>query len=827
MVKRALDLIGALVGLLVTAPILLVVALAIAIDSRGPLVYRQVRVGRGGRPFTLYKFRTMVVNAERMGAAVTCASDPRVTRVGRVLRSWRLDELPQLVNVIKGDMSLVGPRPEVPAAVARYSDRQRDVLSVRPGITGPTQLAWLDESELYPPGVDVLDYYVRNLLPRKLESDLHYVRTWSIRSDLIYLLKTGVVLARRAGLGRLPPRVQRIARFTADVTAIAVAVVGSFLIRFEGNVPRAEMSALVDGLPLALGAYALAFVAFRTSRGLWRYAGLEDLQRLVKACGIGALLSIVPASAAQYPRSIIVLTPILGVLLMAGLRLAARLGAQLAAEVQPLRSARRVLVVGAGKTGEAVAREILTAPELGYDLVGFVDDDVSLRGALIHGRPVLGTPAELEEIAGGRRIEEVIIALPVLVPSELRGLNERCARAGLEVRIVPSLDQLVSGDGRLRYLRKINVDELLHREHLAIDEARIRGLLRGRTVMVTGAGGSIGSELCRQTLRLGAASLVMVERSEGLGSRIERELQERFPLARVALVLADIKHSTRMNEVFAEWRPDIVFHAAAYKHVPILERHPAEAILNNVVGTRRLADLARAHEVDHFVLISTDKAAAPKNLMGATKRLCEMYTIALNHAEQLSGRPRTRFHAVRFGNVLGSSGSAVPLFQRQIERGQPITITHPEASRFFMTVAEAVSLVLESASMNVRGDIAVLDMGQPVRIKDLAEDLIMALGLPPSEVEQEYVGLRPGEKLHEVLWEEEIEEVLPSPHPRIFAIRQRGRPVAELEELLNELESLALGDRIEEALAKIHELVPTYVPDGGLASVDAPEGGGS
>src|SRR5262249_4244346 len=356
------------------------------------------------------------------------------------------------------------------------------------------------------------------------------------------------------------------------------------------------------------------------------------------------------------------------------------------------------------------------------------------------------------------------------------------------------------------------VSELLPREARSLHVDKVAKFLEGKRVMVTGAGGSIGSELCRQISRLDAESLLMVERAENPLFALSAELQARSSTTKLTAALADIKHIVRMSELFSHFQPQVVFHAAAYKHVPMLEAHPTEAVLNNVIGTARLANLADAHSVEDFVFISTDKAVRPNNLMGATKRICELYLMALEAAkDEQADPPRAapKFRIVRFGNVLGSAGSALPLFQRQIENGGPITITDPDVSRFFMTIEEAVGLVLESTTLDTQGVVAVLDMGQPIKITTLADDLITALGLPPSAVPRQFIGLRPGEKLHEALWED-VDEVLPSGHPGIAIVRPSGRPLKDMEAYVRQLEQLAMAGLVGPLLAKVREIIPSY-----------------
>jgi FlaA1/EpsC-like NDP-sugar epimerase len=419
---------------------------------------------------------------------------------------------------------------------------------------------------------------------------------------------------------------------------------------------------------------------------------------------------------------------VFSLLLLAGVRLTWRTAATAFLGAAPSRERRRVVIVGAGRTGASVAREILTRPDLACEVVGFVDDDPNLQRAMLHNVPVLGTTSDLDRLTAKHALSEAIIAIPRPTLAQLRRIREACAGAGLAFKTLPSLGQLVTGDGEVRYLRKVDIAELLPRDKRTLPLEKISKALHGKRIMITGAGGSIGSELCRQAVDLGVESLLMVERAENALFAISTELQSSGSRTKLTAALADIKHVPRMSELFASFRPDVVFHTAAYKHVPMLEAHPTEAVLNNVVGTARLAHLAAAHGVEDFVFISTDKAVRPTNLMGATKRICELYLMALEAAkeEELARPSAPKFKIVRFGNVLGSNGSALPLFQRQIESGEPLTITDPEVSRFFMTITEAVGLVLESATLDTAGGVAVLDMGKPVKITTIADDLITA-----------------------------------------------------------------------------------------------------
>lgn len=811
MTKRIVDICGAALGLLVTAPLLAVAALAIKLDSGGPVLQTQMRVGQGGRLFRLYRLRWTAAAGDATGEPGSS-----LTRVGTIVRLLRLDALPQLVNVLKGDMSLVGPSPETPAAVACYTPEQREVLAVRPGITGPAQIVRLGAAFGVTPGGGPEPSDARPTAQPTLQSELRYVRTRSLGLDLRYLLQTQLEIGHQV-LSR--PRLSRplkVIRVVADCGAVAAATYFAFIARFDGALPAPFGAILLWGLPLTLASFVVAFAWMATYRGIWRYAGIEDMWQVVRACAVGGVINAAAMHvlAVPYPRTTLVLTPIFTIFLMAGARTAVRTGVTLLARARPVLDSRRIVIIGAGRTGEAIAREILSRPGLGYEVVGFVDDERRLARARIHNLPVLGTTEQLPQLAETHGLSEAIIAISRLGLGQLQRIGQACTRAGLEFKTLPSVGQLVRGDGRLRYLRSVKTEDLLPRDTASLDPERIRAFLEGKRVMVTGAGGSIGSELCRQIARLGAEELLMVERAENALFDIATELQANPGPVRVTAALADIKHIPRMSELFHHFKPDVIFHAAAYKHVPILESHPTEAVLNNVIGTVRLAELARVHGTEKFVFISTDKAVKPGNLMGSSKRICELYLIALNgrlKAQQGGGEARPDIRVVRFGNVLGSAGSALPLFQSQIENGAPITITDLEVSRFFMTVREAVALVLESASMEIAGDITVLDMGEPVKIAKLADDLVAAMGLPPSAVSKRVVGLRPGEKMHEALWED-VDEVRRCAHPRVMAVRQRGADFAVLQEAVVAMERMAIAGDVPGLLEKVHELVPTYVP---------------
>jgi len=820
MIRRSLDICIALLVLAIVSPVLAIGAALIRRESPGPIFYRARRVGRDGRVFRLWKLRTMVAGADK-GSALTGKEDPRITPIGRFLREWKIDEFPQLLNVLKGDMSLVGPRPETPRIVAQYTPGQWQVLSVRPGITGPSQIRWRDEESCFPEGVDTEEYYLREILPHKLQADLDYIRTRSLKTDVYYLWRTGIAVAKvswsfaahGAEMIFLLGHRRRLLLLLLDaVLTVASYLLATFL-RFEGDVPRADWMLLQRALPVLVAIRVACFLLFGLYRGFWAYASIDDLLAIVKAVSAGSglfVVSLIFLDLRRLSRTVLVMDWLILVLLIGGTRLSWRM-------LKTARGARRaggrpVLIIGAGDAGETVARELRNNPRLKCRPIGFLDDDPAKRGARIHGIPVLGAIEDVGTVAQGRDVDEVIVAIPSADRGTIHRIFELCRGAGVTMKIVPGLGSVLDGTARLSELREIRMEDLLRREPARLEKDLIRAYLRGRRVLVTGAGGSIGSEICRQVAACEPSVLVLLDNGENALFEIDAELVHGFPKLHKAAALADIKHIQRLQEIFAKHRPEIVFDAAAFKHVPLMESHPEEAVLNNVVGTRRLAEVAVAYGTRTFVLISTDKAVNPTSVMGATKRVGERYIQGLN-TDPSHGR--TVFCAVRFGNVLGSSGSVVPTFRRQIEVGGPITVTHPEVTRYFMTIPEAVQLVLRASTMARGGEIFVLDMGEPVKIADMAHDLIRLSGLEPEkDIEVVFTGLRPGEKLAEELWYAE-ENVGPTGQDKLLVVRQpaNGNFVEFLPQLA-ELERLAVAGERGLLIHALRRMVPEYQPLG-------------
>ena len=541
----------------------------------------------------------------------------------------------------------------------------------------------------------------------------------------------------------------------------------------------------------------------------WRYVSTRDMW--------GAFRGVVLASVAVFlvftlfevhrvsvPRGVWFIDLLVCMAFIAGSRLLVRTIVERPLPGRIVTRGKEAIIVGAGDAGQLVVKEMQRSPALGYTPIGLLDDDSRKRNLRLHGVRVLGTTADLAHVIRDRRPDEVLIAIPS-APGELRARIVETARSlDVPVKTLPTLSDLVSGDADLaRQLRPVEVEDVLGREPVEVDFASIAEYLKGEVVLVTGAGGSIGSELCRQIARIGPAKLVLLDHAEPALFEIERELVRERGFLAAAAVVGDVRDPVKLRQVFDKYRPGVVFHAAAYKHVAMMEANPLEAVRNNTLGTRVVADVAVEYGAKRFVLVSTDKAANPKTVMGQSKALAEWIVETWGHRADVT----TRFVAVRFGNVLGSSGSVVPIFRRQIARGGPVTVTHPEMTRFFMTIPEAVQLIVQAGAIGGRGQVYVLDMGEPVRIVDLAEKMIRLSGKEPGrEIVIEYVGPAPGEKLHEELVGDG-EAVTPSRHPKIDLITRPPVDSEWLEAELADLERLVEDGETLELVAELRRLV--------------------
>lgn len=577
--------------------------------------------------------------------------------------------------------------------------------------------------------------------------------------------------------------------------------------RFNFELPPPQyLNAALHALPVVLLLQGSVAWYFRLYRGLWRFASLRDLSNILisASCGVLAiaLALFVIDRLEGIPRSVLVLYPLFLVCCLGGPRLLYRLAKDRTLQLSADASGDRVLVVGAGTAGEMLIRDLLRQ-SAGIP-VGLVDDRPGIGGMRIHGIPVLGAVKDLPALVRDRSIDLVLIAIPSASNEDMRRIVDVCEQAGCRFRTLPRLQDLVSGQAGLGELREVAIEDLLGRSTVALDWDGIQRQLRGQSILVTGGGGSIGAELCRQLARLGIARLVIYERNEHNLYLIEKELGASFPDLVLHPLLGDVCDEIALDTVFKRYRPRVVFHAAAYKHVPIVEAQIREGVRNNVLGTAAVADAAQRHRCEAMVLISTDKAVRPSSVMGATKRIAELLCERRNHAVS-----ETRFVTVRFGNVLGSAGSVVPLFREQIARGGPVTVTHPEATRFFMTIPEASQLILQAAAIGKGGEIFVLNMGEPVNIAYLAEQMIHLSGKRPGlDVRIVYTGLRPGEKLCEELFNA-TENLRVTSHPQLYLAAHTRQEPALIDRLLGQLAQAC--EEFDEG--RLHALLREAVPE--------------
>jgi len=594
-----------------------------------------------------------------------------------------------------------------------------------------------------------------------------------------------------------------------QVALVMLANLLSFVLRFEARIPPDYWQWMMRGLPVVAVVFGVGFLFFGIHRGLWRYIGFHDLKLILRASAVstavlyGVLHWLLGWTA--YPRSVIIMTGLLGIVFLGGIRMAVRVLREWSTRVES--TTVRALIVGAGNAGEMLVRDLKMNPGYKYEPVAYADDSSIKQGRTIHGVPVAGTIEEIPTLVRRLVVKEIIVAMPSATPALLQRILASCATCHVPIKTLPNTKQILDSPVSMRQVRPMSLEDLLQREPIQTDLQELHPLLEGKRVLVTGAGGSIGSELCRQIARYRPALLVLFERHENSLYALDLELREMFPQLKTVAVIGDTTSRDRVNEVFGTCSPQLIFHAAAHKHVPLMEQNPGEAVRNNIFGTQIIGEASLVSGVERFVLISTDKAINPTNVMGATKRMAECLV------QEMNGRGTTRFTVVRFGNVLGSNGSVVPLFAEQIKKGGPVTVTHPEIKRYFMTIPESVQLILQASVRSQGGDVFVLDMGEQIRVADLARNMIVLSGLvPDQDIKITYTGLRAGEKLYEELFEQG-ERVEPTSHDKIKrAVSQLTFGQGHLERHLGELEGFLARGKAQEVVRKLQAMLPTYAP---------------
>jgi len=594
----------------------------------------------------------------------------------------------------------------------------------------------------------------------------------------------------------------------AQASMFALAGIAAFLLRFEFKIPSMYVRHALYALSIWIIVKSIAFqIANLNRRGL-RYVSISDVVRLLVANAAGSVVScalILLLAPPGFPRSIYLSDLVLSILVTTGLRVLVRMVFEAMQVGQPASPERRAFIYGAGDAGITLFREIRNNPRLAYRVCGFLDDDIRKKGIAIAGVRVFGGGDQIQPLVNEHDIELVLIAIPSATGPEMSRILGFCHAAGVECQTIPGLGEIIEGRGLAGQIREVAVEDLLGRTPVHLQENSIRGTHEGRIVLVTGAAGSIGSELCRQIARFCPAGIVGFEIAESPLFEIDREMRQLFPEVPFYPEIGSIQDRARLDEVFSQYRPAVVYHAAAYKHVPLMETHVFQAVENNVFGTYNVALAAAAHHVDDFVLISSDKAVRPTNVMGATKRVAELLLQTLQNGG-------TQYVIVRFGNVLGSSGSVIPIFKKQIAAGGPVTVTHAEMRRFFMTIPEASQLVLQAAAIGKGGQICVLDMGQPVKIADLARDLILLSGLKPEEdIRIEFTGMRPGEKLCEEL-STLLENTVPTDHNKIRIYAGNGMLHGDVESWLDSLHEICADRDLGRLVMELKETVLDYNP---------------
>ena len=607
-------------------------------------------------------------------------------------------------------------------------------------------------------------------------------------------------------------RVPRLIVWLVQLSIFVLSGLAAFLLRFDFTVPAFYFKYFIWALPIWLIVKAVIFRVCGLDRGWWRFVSVHDVFRIGAGNLLGSSASavlILTLAPRGFPRSLYILDFLTCFLFTSGVRVFTRIVQDSLYDGRVTAGEKAVLIYGAGAAGVTLLREIRSNAALHYRVLGFVDDNPQKRGIVIQGTKVLGSGTALAALVLKHKIEEVLIALPSATGQEMTTILFRCHQVGVRCRTIPTLAEMIEGRTLANQIRDVAVEDLLGRTPVRLEENQIRATLAGRVVLVTGAAGSIGSELCRQIAHFQPAGIVGFETAESPLFEIDREMRQAFPQTPFYPEIGSIQNRPRLDEVFRQYSPSVVYHAAAYKHVPLMEAHVFEAIENNVFGTYNVAVAAAEHGVEDFVMISSDKAVRPTNVMGATKRIAELLLLYLQNGG-------TKYVAVRFGNVLGSNGSVIPIFKKQIASGGPVTVTHPDMRRFFMTIPEACQLVLQASTIGEGGQICVLDMGEPVKIVDLARNLILLSGLKPDEdIKIEFTGIRPGEKLCEEL-STLIEDTVPSAHEKIRIFVGNGMPEGDIEAWLHGLREACETRDVGRLVVALKEIALDYTPSAHL-----------
>ena len=788
-----LELLVAGIGFILSLPLFIFIACAITVLKRqNPFISFPYK-GKDGKPIRLVFFKVLEEQSACAYETLTPA-DPRLSRFLAFLVSWRLERLPNLLAVFTGSVRLVGPRPIPEGLENRVPPDLAGILALTPGIIDYCSPVETQVTVRVRREVSNDDFFAEEFLPKRLKLNQRFLTqplSFMGRLRLLFAFLYGLVDGHIASVGRVGPVV-------FDAVVVAVAWVLSYAIRFEFSIPMPSFKQMVYLLPYVVALQLTANLLTGVYKILWRYFSLYEVRRFLKSVGtvffLLLLFRLFPVETRldrfRPPLSIIIVSSVfsLGGMLF-GRSFRRWLHEAMFVPPSGIAEGEKAIIIGAGENGRLVAREVRVRPNLGLSVVGLVDDDPMKAGLEVEGFKVIGTLSDIPALHKRYGFSRALLAIAELQPEKRRMLIDECARLGIRLLVLPGPSELIAGKTRVALVREIRIEDLLGRQvrELTKDDPLLEPVFRRKRILVTGAGGSIGSEMCRQVCRLEPDCLILVEKDETNLFMIQNEISRVFPNIHVIGKLIDIKEKDKVRGLFLSLRPQVVLHAAAYKHVPLMEENPREAIENNVIGTKNVIEASIEAGAERFVMLSTDKAVNPTSIMGATKRIAEL--LVRMFAEKSNA---TKLASVRFGNVLGSRGSVIPLFRAQIESGGPVTVTHPEVTRYFMTIPEASQLVLKAATLANKGEVFVLDMGRPVKILDLAKDMIRLSGYSLEEIGIKFIGLRKGEKLFEELLVDK-DKVLETGIPKVFVakpeLRDFGDFMAQLEGLFAVSES--------------------------------------
>ncbi|MDD5070949.1 MAG: SDR family NAD(P)-dependent oxidoreductase [Candidatus Omnitrophica bacterium] len=815
MTKRLVDIFAAILSLFFLFPLFLFIALIIKLDSKGPVFFKQKRVGLKGKIFSILKFRTMTLGE---GLPITREGDSRITAFGRFLRNIKLDEIPQFINVLFGDLSLIGPRPEVPQIVAYYNANQLKILDYKPGLISPATLEFIREEEFLK-GDNYLDIYLSKVMPKKIESDYKYFKKdKDFFSDLKLI---GRVLRQLIGSVRSVKRLifakiygllnkaLTLIKYLIDVFLTVICLWLAYYIRFEGIVPSGQILLFQRTMFIFVPGFLISHYLFGLTKGIWRYISIKDVQKIVLSIltgnGVSMLLGflILHTTMINIPRSVYIINGFLLFFSITGVRVLYRIIYDKFG--RPRRKNENVLIVGDKDIAVSLLYSVRQDFNHSFNVVGFISQQAERIGSTINAIPILGLVSHIQRLVNEKNVKYIFIAIGQASNDEMKKIIKISQKTNAQVRIVPTMLDVVDGKFSLRDLREIRFEDYLDRSPVEFNLQQAWQKFNCKTVLITGGGGSIGSSICREIVKLRPAKLIVFDVSEDNLFKISQQLKDprrkdKMDDVECLYKLGDIREEKAVERIFEDHKIDYVIHSAARKHVPLSEINIIEAISTNVFGTLNMAKISAKYAVKKFIYISTDKAVEPTSVMGATKRVGEFIIRCLGDNKEIS----TKYIGVRFGNVIGSSGNVVETFSYQLQRGTAVTITDPDMQRYFMSLGEATKLILQAASLDDNSGLFVLDMGQPVKIKDLAYDMALFYGRHLKEEDIVYIGKRAGEKMTEKLWGTRETEIK-LPFTKIFKVEENClfSDVLEKVEGLRKLLSEYDENRAKDALFSI------------------------